>query len=69
MEAFEEQEHWDMNLLRFRQSLPGFLMGMFRKRKNMPMLVEDIFEHVQPWFAYMKKREGGKYQGKLQGSV
>ena len=69
MNAFESQNDWDLIMLRFRQTIIGFLIGMFKENNNESMHFDQIQEFMTPYYPYLKKREGTRYLAKIQNSI
>lgn len=74
MDAFFEQEEWPYGLVKFRQTMIGFIIGVFKQFQNKPMVIEDVVQLVTPYVPFMKRKEKGKkYQGNIrlivQGSL
>ncbi|CDW86905.1 UNKNOWN [Stylonychia lemnae] len=69
IEAFKNQENWDLKLVKHRQTIMGFLVGMFKDKDNEPMQVDQICEYIEPYYKNLRRKEGGRYTGKLQNCV
>jgi len=65
----DEKVIWDKGMVRWRQALQGFLIGVFKKSGNISLRECELIELVLPVFRYLRKKDGSNYEGDIQKCV
>lgn len=55
--------------VRMRQTLPGFLVGLFQSNRNRPMSLEELINIISPFQECLRKMDGQKYKSTIHMSV
>eukprot|EP00347_Sterkiella_histriomuscorum_P009514 403340916 len=65
LDAFDREQEWDYSLVRFRQTIIGFLIGIFKENENKPLSFDFIQEYMTPYFRYMRKKDNQRYTSNI----